>query len=63
MNKELGHRLWGASIVLWIVTCFGEYPLWGRVTSSLLAGYFFWYGVSRFEKGYKKIIEGENKNG
>ena len=54
--KEFGHRLWRASGVLWLVICVGEYSLWMRVTSSLLILYFFWYGVSRFEKGYKKII-------
>ena len=56
MNKEFGHRLWGASGVLFLITHIGDYSPILKIISFLLIFYFFWFGVSRFEKGYKKII-------
>jgi hypothetical protein len=57
MNKDFGNRLWGASIVLWLLVCTnGNYALWIRVLSAIIVTYFFMFGNSRFDEEYKKII-------
>lgn len=55
---DFGNRLWGASIIIWLLICFGviQCGILVKLLISIIVCYFFLFGNSRFTKGYKKII-------
>jgi hypothetical protein len=56
-NKDLGNRLWGMSISLWLITSLDiGYNIIIRIIAGLLVIYFITFGNSRFTEEYKKII-------
>jgi len=56
-NEDFGSRLWGMSVVLWMLSIFWiEYPVWARIISTIVFTYFAYFGNTRFGKEYKKII-------
>jgi hypothetical protein len=53
----LGSRLWGMSLVLWMIVSTGlHYPLYVRLLTAIVFTYFIIFGNSRFTEEYKKII-------
>jgi len=56
-NKDFGSRLWGMSLVLWLITFLDlTYPLYIRILSALVFIYFITFDNSRFTEEYKKLI-------
>lgn len=56
-NKDFGSRLWGMSLVLWLITFLDlTYPLYIRILSALIFIYFITFDNSRFTEEYKKLI-------
>ena len=54
---DFGNRLWGSSItIMFFAMGWKEYPLWACILNVIVLMYFFWFGNSRFTKGYRRIL-------
>lgn len=59
INPNLGYKLWGMSLVLWLLFLWDQgifYPFWAMILSTFVFGYFLYFEAERFTEEYKGVI-------